>query len=502
MGAQSYLWLGWILAILWFGTCACTVAWALFDVRATSLRRCPKCWHDLSGIAGLCCSECGRWAKNEQQLHRRKPRRLPAYLALGAALAGALYIHDRVVTDSWMAIIPDRMMSQVACFAPSTGVGERALNEVRIRAVRGVLSRGSLLDLIEHAALGDADAPVHATKWRDRYASILGAAAAHEIINGQPDDESVSDSGEISLALRSIPPRIRCASPSKWFEDDPVVVGLNIDCYWIEPPDFLARVSWDSSSAMQYSGSDQPDAGCVRRAGAAGAAGANIVLGRLPKGSHDGRIIVEVTQVGSRDDESPPIRAEFPAHIQVMPSPIAELPRISGTEVDAAVGAVCRDGLLLWPASPGRAAFRFNIDATASTEFEGVLFGAQILACEAGVVRRSIRTWWMGGPRSAESLHWEIALEDEAALARVPLDGSGWTLRVASMPSIACRSAPAPAPTLPTRIWEGAFEVPLTISPMTGVPQPRPWRVVDDSGPASSKSASGDSARTTGSTVR
>ncbi|MBX3380123.1 MAG: hypothetical protein KF805_08500 [Phycisphaeraceae bacterium] len=50
-------------------------------------RRCPKCWYDMSATAGLQCPECGRDAKGERRLfrRRRKWRWVGAGLLLGLA---------------------------------------------------------------------------------------------------------------------------------------------------------------------------------------------------------------------------------------------------------------------------------------------------------------------------------------------------------------------------------------------------------------------------------
>ncbi|MBL8877061.1 MAG: hypothetical protein JNM86_14800 [Phycisphaerae bacterium] len=66
------------------------VAWSWgWRDKGRGTRRCPKCWYDMTATAGLKCSECGREACTEKQLHRsnRKWR----YVALGAVLVLASY---------------------------------------------------------------------------------------------------------------------------------------------------------------------------------------------------------------------------------------------------------------------------------------------------------------------------------------------------------------------------------------------------------------------------
>jgi len=96
------------------------------------MRRCPKCWYDMGATAGLKCSECGREAQSEKQLHRtnRKWR----YVVLGAVLVLAsypifkwpLYLKDgpigfvpRVVTFAFLPEISEQIRKRLPKTAPS-----------------------------------------------------------------------------------------------------------------------------------------------------------------------------------------------------------------------------------------------------------------------------------------------------------------------------------------------------------------------------------------------
>jgi hypothetical protein len=82
-------------------------AWALGWDRARGRRRCPKCWYDMAGVAGLQCPECGRTASNESRLLRT--RRRPAWFILGAlALVGAYCLANipRILKAGYVGAIP------------------------------------------------------------------------------------------------------------------------------------------------------------------------------------------------------------------------------------------------------------------------------------------------------------------------------------------------------------------------------------------------------------
>ncbi len=53
-------------------------------------RRCPTCWYDMAGTAGLLCPECGREARSERRLFRTRRKR--GLIELGVLVAALCYI--------------------------------------------------------------------------------------------------------------------------------------------------------------------------------------------------------------------------------------------------------------------------------------------------------------------------------------------------------------------------------------------------------------------------
>ncbi len=86
--------------------------WAVFGERRKkrSIARCPKCWHDMSGLPSthaLTCPECGRNAKRTKRLHkkRRRWRRAALALLLGALPLWLYPAYERR-DEGWSALVP------------------------------------------------------------------------------------------------------------------------------------------------------------------------------------------------------------------------------------------------------------------------------------------------------------------------------------------------------------------------------------------------------------
>lgn len=83
----------WIVWALWglIGVSVLLALHALFwdwlrRARRPDVRRCPRCWYDMSA-GGLTCPECGRTAKSERAMHRARRRWSMVVVALVLALS-------------------------------------------------------------------------------------------------------------------------------------------------------------------------------------------------------------------------------------------------------------------------------------------------------------------------------------------------------------------------------------------------------------------------------
>src|SRR3954469_20291747 len=70
------------LAVLVALTGLALTAAALFRDPLRRLRRCPKCWYDMSATIGMMCSECGHTAPREPSMFRIRRRWRTALLGL------------------------------------------------------------------------------------------------------------------------------------------------------------------------------------------------------------------------------------------------------------------------------------------------------------------------------------------------------------------------------------------------------------------------------------
>jgi hypothetical protein len=104
-------WLFWLLGGM-FALCGIALAaWALFWDRArrrgTRLRRCPRCWYDMTGVPEFQCPECGHTASGEHAVHRTRRRyRLAALGVLTVCLAYILASIPEAQRGGWWGLAP------------------------------------------------------------------------------------------------------------------------------------------------------------------------------------------------------------------------------------------------------------------------------------------------------------------------------------------------------------------------------------------------------------
>lgn len=101
--AWAWTAVGWLAVVAG----AALFVWALWWDRSRGRRRCPRCWYDMSGVAGLTCSECGCDARRERRLHRTRRRWGWAGIAVVVVLAGgAATRYPAAVSGGWTAAVP------------------------------------------------------------------------------------------------------------------------------------------------------------------------------------------------------------------------------------------------------------------------------------------------------------------------------------------------------------------------------------------------------------
>ena len=86
--------------------------WALSPWPRSARRRCPRCWYDVSGTLGsVRCTECGRTARSESRLHKRRRRWRVAMLGMFVmVLGGAAAATPDVVHRTWPRLVPTSVL--------------------------------------------------------------------------------------------------------------------------------------------------------------------------------------------------------------------------------------------------------------------------------------------------------------------------------------------------------------------------------------------------------
>jgi hypothetical protein len=184
-------------AIAWIGVgvivLAMFVDWAMQKWRRVRggnsvLRRCPKCWYDLSHTSGLRCSECGHQARRERRLFRARRRWRFAVLGLAMIVGGyALRVTPAVKQRGWVAAVPTTAIIAALPWMDDLCNTTPALRAQRKYTTRQILCaelynarakpfqmwRWQRSWLANRCLAGDAMRRPDTAKWRQQYGTIL-----------------------------------------------------------------------------------------------------------------------------------------------------------------------------------------------------------------------------------------------------------------------------------------------------------------------------------------
>lgn len=106
------------------------LAWSLLSDRLRTrrlrrqgaLRRCPRCWYEMSAVAGLRCPECGREAKRERSLHSSRRRwRVALMGSLVLASGAACILYPQSAGGAWKRWLPDTALILLIPHTTDTG---------------------------------------------------------------------------------------------------------------------------------------------------------------------------------------------------------------------------------------------------------------------------------------------------------------------------------------------------------------------------------------------
>lgn len=98
--------LEWAVVVPLLAGGAVVLMWGLIG-RRPRWRECPRCRYDMSATTGLMCPECGRTAKSERAMVRRRRRRWAVVAgALLALLGGGVWVGAKVRDGTWPRYVP------------------------------------------------------------------------------------------------------------------------------------------------------------------------------------------------------------------------------------------------------------------------------------------------------------------------------------------------------------------------------------------------------------
>ncbi|MFO0874213.1 MAG: hypothetical protein U0575_09615 [Phycisphaerales bacterium] len=491
--------LAWLAGAAFAGALVWLTWWAIFGDRRSGARRCPACWHDLSGTPGLTCGECGFAATDEHELHRARRRWRVAGLALVVLLAGASVVRWRTTDVGWTSLAPTRLL--IAALPWTDGERSAVFGELGVRINAGELDAAQLDALFDRAIRGDGDGAPPSPAWANRYGPYLqwwrrggagfGTAAQH-------------------ARLDALPPAVALRAPPVWPLDVPACLHLQVDDWWPIGTECRVTIRPRLDDAIETvvvrSAGDRPrnPLPVVVPAPPPGAASVDVEIAIERRLSDDDDVAAPDSPHGARERAAADGGGERGPRWAFVDRRVVSVPvgaRAAVTDVLAPVNSesmteqmreAFSQGLNRWPLGERRFGVRFNPYAVAGAEFEGLAIGLRVEILESGVPRRISSLWWNAPPDDSGQLSWEIVHEDGAALDRARNGDPRWTLRVSGAPEVALRAlalraprrvdgGPDPGPTKSppdslVKYWAGSFEVPLAIVDRPGVAPRRAWR--------------------------
>ena len=429
--------------------------WALFGDKARGRRRCPRCWHDLSGTPGRTCGECGFEAHDEPELFATRRRWPIAVASVAFILAVAGWVRLTVLDGRWSSYVPDAVLGVVVSVTPGESLPAWALQEVAGRAAIGTLGADRTASMLE--SLAGTGGPIPATDPRARTISALAGCDPLEFMVTADDPQAVAAArtearrafdARRARALAAMPTWLEVRTPAAWPRGEPV-----------------------SASAWIWA----PGRGAEWRVGGSGG---------------DGRLAARIEVETRHPDETGgfgPWRADGAVEVVRTLAPL-DAGRPVPVDSDALREQAARAFALpvtAWADDERPVTFAFDprIADDAESKDGPLLMGVAVELLEGDAVRRRVEFWWSGDRRTVGS---EIVIEDLPALRRVrdrlraaaatsdapagtprPADEDdavrpleGWTLRTTGLRAVAMRNPGTWTAYPGARFWSGRVEAP------------------------------------------
>ena len=450
---------------------------ALCGDRFRGTPRCPRCWHDQTGVPTLTCPECGLAMRSERDRERTRRHWIPALAAVAALAVGAILLRTRLTGENAWAFVPTRVLVGILPWTEGGNVPDSPQIELLYRIGSDGISPAAADRIVDRLLAGDSDAAPGTVAWESRYGRFswdLYTAATSR--------------GENALAgwdgwkrLAELPPRVTLERPTWTDAGGPLVVELDAEGWW--PGGWQSRISIDDPA----SDADPPPIGFDPNA-----TGTPVHLVALapPRPDEPSRTVTlaidrrERRTDGSWGAWTP--RWTFELALAIPPRPALPddgLPAaIDSPELAERIRRAFDDGLISWERGDRRHGFRFDPGQVMGEEFAGTLIGLEVEVLEGDAVRRRSRIWWPAGPRAMNrgfGARWEILFEDRDALDRLPKsagEAPGWSVRLRGDRETALRALAVPGvdPAKVRGHWAGTLRFPLSVRPSIGeAPQRR-----------------------------
>jgi len=503
MGTSPTLLALWnLLLLVVLGALVWLLTWALFgDRHWRTLRRCPRCGHDMRGTDGLRCGECGAVAKSEAGLHRRQRRWWLATASFLALMSLAIYLRSAWSQSPWATMVPDRVAIWLLPRIDPAGPMSEAIDELGARMARGLLGDADVERLVERLLAGDDRAPPGSVAWLRKYGRLLERwqmMGRHAFLEGDrsgagaapPEPASAQRLAVVERFDRRIdrlPPVLTVASPARWIESEPLSIELVVERTWgRSAPTRLVVESLDLGSISPQI-LPPVDAPISLHDRSSVTARIPLRFEPVPAGVHDGAMRVRIENADADGAWSSMRTTEVPVSIAVSatlaellapdsvpPAGAEDFPATRNDELDATIAELLAPGLIRWARGQRRFALRLNPSADVQARLQGIALGIEAEILEDGVVRRRLRLWWPGDGR----LRFEPPQENAEALARAREGDGRWTLRVRGVRELSLRAALADRTGERRTWWNGIVERPLRITDDDGEAMLRPWTIL------------------------
>lgn len=455
--------------------------WAIFGDKSRGRRRCPRCWHDLSGTPGLTCGECGHAARDERDLHAARRRWSIAAVTVAFMVGVAGWARLEVLDAKWHTHLPDGALALVVRTLDPGSVPDWAWAELDARASMDALGADAAIDAL--GALVQPGEGIPPWEPRARLVESLASTEPEEL-----DDDSAADpqaqaaraSARTAFLARrdaivaSVPVHVTVRVPAAWpADEDPAALAWG----WLPGRGAQWRVRVEGDREWIAAEGGRPRRAPDRTTAL-----------RMPRPGPDGRVQARVEAQWRRGAEdgawSPSTWIEVDAPVRALaeglPVPID----------DAALDAAAREAFALpvtaWQDDLRPVTFTFDPrpDFPLPDGIDRVLVGVLVELVERGTVRRTVAFWWQPG---ADRRGSEVLVEDLDALRRlrelasVDTQGpvEGWSLRIRGDRRTALLATGIDRPPQETHgFWSGSLEAPAVVRRERSPAPRRPtWRI-------------------------